>query len=63
MARQRLAPRIHHDQFGAALGGVLDEGRGDRMVYRRIGADHPYDFSIRSGRERCRHRSRAKAFE
>ena len=41
MARQRLPPRIDHDQFGAALGGVLDEGGGDRMVDRRIGADHP----------------------
>ena len=47
MARQRLPARIHHDQLGAALGRVLDEGRGDRMVDRRIGADHPYDFGIR----------------
>ena len=39
VARQRLAARIHDDQLGAALGGVLDEGRGDRVVLGRVGAD------------------------
>ena len=28
-----------HDQLGAALRGVLDPGRGDRVVHRRVGAD------------------------
>ena len=63
MARQRLPARIHHDQLGAALGRVLDEGRGDRMVHGRVGADHDDDFGIHRGRKRRRHRARAQAFE
>ena len=30
----------HDDQGGAALRRLLEEGRGDRVVLRRVGADH-----------------------
>ena len=46
VALQRLAARVHHDQLGAALGGVLEEGRGDRMVLGRVGADDEDDFGV-----------------
>ena len=63
MARQRLPARIDHDQLGAALGRVLDEGRGDRMVHGRIGADHDDDLGVHRRRERRRHRARVQAFQ
>ena len=62
MSRQRLPARIHHDQLGAALGRILDEGRGDRMVDRWIGADHDDDLGVHRGGERRRHRARIQAF-
>ena len=34
--RQGLAARVHHEELGAALRGVLEEGRGDRVVYGRV---------------------------
>ena len=37
---QRMPARIHHDQPRAGLGGLLEIGRGDGVVFRRIGADH-----------------------
>ena len=61
MARQRLAARVHHDQLGAALRGVLEEGRGDRMVFGRVGADDDDDVGILARGERRRHRARADA--
>ena len=64
VARQRLPARIHHEQLGAVLlDRVLDEGRGDRMVHGRVGADHDDDLGIQRRRERRRHRARAQAFE
>ncbi len=63
VTRQRLPARIHHEQLGALLGRVLDEGRRDRMVHGRVGADHPDDLGIHRRRERRRHRARAQAFE
>ena len=62
VARQRLPARIHHDQLGAALGRVLDVGRGHRMVHGRIGADHDDDFGIHRRRKRRRHRAGIQAF-
>ena len=62
MPRQRLPARIHHDQLGAALGRVLEVGRGNRMVHGGIGADHDDDFGIHGGRERRRHRAGVQAF-
>ena len=37
MAHQVLAARVDDDQLGAALGGLLEEGGGDRMVHRSGG--------------------------
>ena len=62
VARQRLPARIHDDQLGAALGRVLDEGRGDRMVHGRIGADHDDHLGVHGRRERRRHRAGVQAF-
>jgi len=62
IARQRLPTRIDHDQLGAAFGRVLDEGRGDRMIDRRIGANHDNDFGVHRSRERGRHRAGIQAF-
>ncbi len=62
MARQRLPARVHHDQLGAALGRVLDEGRSHRVIDRRIGADHDDDFGVHRGRERRRHCAGIQAF-
>ena len=61
MARQRLMARIHHDQLGAALGRILDEGRRHRVIHGRIGADHDDDFGIHCRRERRRHRAGVQA--
>ena len=60
---ERLAARIHHDQLGAALGGLLEEGRGDRMVLGRVGADHDDDVGVLALVEGRGHRRRADAFE
>ena len=46
MALHRGAARIHDDELGAALGGLLEEGRCDRMVLGRIGADDDDDFRV-----------------
>ena len=35
VALERLAARIHDDELGAALGRLLEEGSGDRMVLGR----------------------------
>ena len=39
MPFQPLPPRIHDDQFSAALGKLLEVGRGHRMVLGRVGPD------------------------
>ena len=50
MARQGLPPRVHDDQLGATvLHRVLDEGRCDRVIHRRVGADHDDDLGIQRG--------------
>ncbi len=46
MTLERLAARIHDDQLGAALCGLLEEGGGDRMVLGRIGANDDNDVGI-----------------
>ena len=48
VARQRLAARVHDDQRRAALGRVLEEGRGDRVVLGRVGADDDDDVGVSS---------------
>ena len=56
MALQRLAARVHHDQRLAALGRLLEEGRGDRVVLGRVGADHDDHVGIHRRGERRGHR-------
>ena len=46
VALERLAARIHDDELRAALGRLLEEGGGDRMVLGRIGADDDDDVGI-----------------
>ena len=57
--RQRLAARVHHDQLGAALGRLLEEGRGDRVVLGRVGADDDDHVGVGRGDERRRDGARA----
>ena len=63
MAFQRLPARIHDHELGAALGGLLEEGGGDRMVLGRIGADDDDHVGILHFVEGRRHRRGADAFE
>ena len=63
VALERLAARVHHDQLGAALGRLLEEGRGDRMVLGRVGADHDDEVGVLALVEGRRHRRGADAFE
>ena len=46
VALQTLAARVHHDQLAAALGELLEIGRGDRVVFRRVGADDDGDVGV-----------------
>ena len=57
-----LTARVHHDQLGAARGGVLEIGRGDGMVLRRPRADDDDAVGVLGGRERRRDRARVQAF-
>ena len=36
MPRQRVAARVHHENLRAALRRLLEECRGDRMIFRRL---------------------------
>ena len=63
VALERLAARIHHDELGAALGRLLEEGRGDRMVLGRVGADDDDDVGVLALVEGRGHRGRADAFQ
>ena len=54
-----LAARVHHDQLGAALRRLLEEGRGDRVVFGRVRADDDDHVGIGRRGERRRHRARA----
>jgi hypothetical protein len=49
---QRLAARVHHDEVGAALGGLLEIGGRDGMVLGRVGADDDDDVGILDRGER-----------
>ena len=61
-ARKALPARVDHDEAGAALlDGVLDEGRGDRMIDGRIGADDDDDLRVERGAEGRRHRPRIQS--
>ena len=63
VALQRLAARVHHDQGLAPLGRLLEEGRGDRVVLGRVGADHDDHVGIPDRGERRGHRTRADVLE
>ena len=59
---QIAAARIGHDQLRAGFGGVLDQGRGDRMIDRRIRADHEDHFRLGDVAHLVRHRAGVDAF-
>jgi hypothetical protein len=61
VALERLAARIHHDQLGAGFGRLLEEGRGDRVVLGRIGADDDDDVGVLALVEGRGHRRRPDA--
>src|SRR5581483_4409527 len=63
VALERLAARIHDDEPGVALGRLLEEGGGDRVVLGRIGADDDDDVGVLALVEGRRHRARADAFQ
>ena len=63
VALQRLAARVHHDQRLAALGRLLEVGRGDRVVLGRVGADHDDHVGVPRRGERRGHRARADVLE
>ena len=46
VATQAHAARVHHDQLAAALGELLEIGRGDRVVLDRVGADDDGDIGV-----------------
>ena len=48
MASQFRAARVHHDERGTPAGSVLDKGRRDGVVARRVGADHHNHLGMRS---------------
>ena len=63
MALHRRAARIHDDEFGAALGSLLEECRGNRMVVGRVGADDDDDVGVLALVEGRGHGRRADAFQ
>ena len=60
---QRLAARIDDDELGAALRRLLEEGRGDRMVLGRIGADDHHHVGMLDLVEGRGHGARADALD
>ena len=54
-----VAARVHHENLGAALCRLLEEGRRDRVVFGRPRADDDDDVGIGRGGERRGHRARA----
>ena len=63
MALQRVAARIHHDELGATLGRLLEEGRRDWMILGWVGADHHDHVGILHLVEGGRHRRGADTFQ
>ena len=63
VAFHAIAARVHDDELGAALGRLLEEGRGDRMVLGRIGADDDDEVGILHLIEGRGHRRGTDAFE
>ena len=63
VALEGLPARVHHHQLGAALGRLLEESRGDWVVFRRIGADHDDEVGILALVEGRGYRRGANAFQ
>src|SRR5450759_3964212 len=63
VALERLPARVHHHQLGAALGRLLEESGGDRMVLGRVGPDDNNKVGILALVEGRGHRGRADAFQ
>ena len=61
--RELGAARIGEDQPRSVLRGVLDPGRGDRMVDHRIGADQQHDVRLHHVHHRVGHGAGPDAFE
>ena len=59
IAVEMLATRVQNIQPRAALCGVLDEGCGDGMIDRRIGADNDDRLGIAAFGKGCGDRARA----
>ena len=59
IARHELAARVHHVELGAALRGLLEEGRRDGVIFGRARADHDDDLGVGRGGKRRRDRARA----
>ena len=53
---------VHDDQRLARLRRLLEVGRGDRVVFRGVGADHDDDVGVLHRGERGRDRARADVF-
>ena len=62
-ARKVRTARVADDQPGAVLRGVLDPGRGHRVIHRRVGADEDHHLGLRHVHHRIRHRAGADALE
>ena len=56
---QAVAPRVDHEDFGAAFCGLFEKGSGDRMVLGRPRADHDDYVGIERRGKGCGHRTGA----
>ena len=62
MPREVGAARIRHDQLGSGFRGVLDPGRGDGVIHRRVRADHEDDLRVHHVAHLVRHGSGVDPF-
>ena len=62
MTAQALLARITNDQLGTVLGGLLDIGGSNRVVYGWVRADDHDELSICGGGKGCCHSASADAF-
>ena len=63
MLDQRMAARVADDEGGAALGGIFEEGSGNRVVLGRVGADDQDDIGLERVGERRGDRRRTDGLE
>ena len=62
VALELLAARIHDDE-GLRLGGLLEEGRRHRMIFRRVAAGNDDDIGVLAGGKGRRHGTGADALQ